>query len=132
MKILRLWKRLIGLNAEAPDDSWQETQDRLEVLCRGIMLRELPGPIAMPSKPPFGIPSRVLIARDPDEFELLLAPKRENVCVICGKTTTERSRVPASLQYELPEKLQYLESVWVHEECLDHCVETDEQRGVPS
>jgi len=132
MKILRLWKRLIGLNAEAPDDSWQETQDRLEALCKGIMLQELPGPIAAPSKHPFGTPSRIRIARDPDEVELLLAPKREHVCVICGKTTTEKDRVPASVQYDLPEKIQYLESVWVHEKCLDQCAMTDEQRGVPS
>ena len=122
--------------SSSPDDpkddaEWLDILSRLEASCYGINLRTLPGPLPSGYRTQFGTPTRVRIALDPPEIELLLAPRRSDVCPVCGALVSEHDRVAASLEIRV-HKGPYLESVWVHRTCFDRCVDTGEPRPSPN
>ena len=113
--------------AAEPDE---EAREKFDALFRGIKLRILTNPPAIPLSLGCGTPLRVGIAPDPIEVADRLL-RRSDTCAICGEVTMAGERIAASLLPEFENHVSYLEGVWVHQSCLDSCIETDEQRGIP-
>lgn len=107
--------------------------ERMRELCRGITLRLVPADaISRLSDDQLGSPKRVLIARDPDELESMLAiVVREPVCPICGESTEPSSvAFRASLELEFG-RFEIGRFVWAHAECFARCIDTGKERGIP-
>jgi L-lactate dehydrogenase complex protein LldF len=120
-------KAAVLIQAEAELDPDRE---QWVALFQGIKLRLLPGPPAIPLSMT-GLPlKRVGIAEDPPEMAKQHF-RGSDTCPVCGKSTSEGSRIAASLQPEFVNGMDYLEGVWVHPSCLESCPMTDEQRGIP-
>jgi hypothetical protein len=112
-----------------------DPHERLRELCRGITLRVLPADAVSSLRDDhLGTAVRAWIARDPDEFESLLAlavSLRERLCPVC-RTMTEPpgDAIRASLELEF-ERCTIGRFVWAHARCFARCVETGEPRGIP-
>jgi hypothetical protein len=114
---------------EHSDLTWNERLSLVDEKCRGITLRQLPES-ARPQKSSFGKTRRIRIAVDPPEIDALLGPKRIEECPVCANVVGPADRVAASLEVDFA-KGAVIQSVWVHQKCLDRCTDTGEQRGSP-
>jgi hypothetical protein len=116
------------------EDPFDAVRAEIDRVCRGITLRVLPRPPAIPIPGDFGPLARVGIARDPDELESLLGSPAYGLgpqCPVCGNTTEGHQRLRGSLQPEFVSGPSFLMPVWIHPTCLEACPDTGEQRGVP-
>ena len=132
--MLKLLERLFGmrrLSRSAPESTRDGEREAFYALFKGIKLRILATPPAVPLLGNFGAPTRVGIAEDPLDAVGTLGGQRPDACAVCGGTLTHEQRVPASLEPVFPSGVQYLMPVWVHRQCLELCPQTEQQRGVP-
>ena len=114
-----------------------DERERLYALYKDIKLREFPPEAALDLsryiadfaalEKEYGQVARVRIHHDPPEFDVW----RQSLCPVCGKETSESGRRGASLDIRFGNGLTLGCTLWVHEPCLDECVETDEPSGVP-
>jgi len=127
---MSIWQRLFGRPKApvAPDPE----DERFYSLFRGIKLRMLPGPPAIPLPGHQGPFVSVGISPDPKEAldQLSFAP-RDEVCPVCGRVTEADARVACSLEPNSGRGSWGLVPVWAHHECLASCPVTDRQRGIP-
>ncbi len=132
--MLRLFDRIFGVRRSpraeviSPEEAEREA---FYALFKGIKLRTLGTPPAVPLLGDFGTPARVGIAEDPVDAMETLSGQRPDACAVCGETLTHQERVPASLEPVFSSGVQYLMPVWVHRHCLESCPQTEQQRGIP-
>jgi hypothetical protein len=113
------------------DEAVESEREAFYALFKGITLRILSTPPAVPLLGEFGTPTRVGIAEDPLGAMDVLGGPRPEACAVCGLGVGIEERVPASLEPVFPSGVQYLMPVWVHRLCLEGCPQTEQQRGIP-
>jgi len=111
---------------------------RAAELCRGIMERDLPGPIAISfAKGSMGRKLvGVRVAQDFEEIDKYRPwERRIAACCVCGRRTRGAPRQAALIFAEWQTEganstSRSCSPAWVHHECLALCPETDQKRGV--
>jgi hypothetical protein len=121
----------------ALDDS-EEYYSLAEELCRDVMERELPGPVAIPYE--VEIPGTTLVGiRVTQDFEILdkyrSFEERISACCVCGHETAASMRqavriLAAWSANDGGRPFRTTRPAWVHPSCFASCPETSEQRKV--
>ncbi len=119
-------------------DDPEEYYTLAEQLCRGVMERELPGPVAIPYEVeiPGTTLAEVRVAKDFEELDVYRPfEERISACCVCGQDTEPTNRQAARILATWSfvgeaSSIRTTRPAWVHPGCLASCRETNEQRKV--
>ena len=115
-----------------------EERDRIRRAFHGITKRHLPVGATFPlrvGRDALGSLGEVVgltISEDPLSEAHLFYRVREE-CAVCGAVPSPAVRRPATLSVSIARDrvVEIGVGVWVHQECLETCEQTDQQRGIP-